>query len=169
MSLKNQNALSNEDYLEKQAINDGIKNLEQESEQAQTRKIKLTTVELQKIQELTSRLRLAKESCLESAINYLHSRFSDSKEDIQKLINEESINYETELRQINSNNLSAKERDQLFTKIRFSPETDKKIEELDMIDKIEQCLYTGINLLYRLLIEPYKAENSENKNGLSRN
>ena len=147
-----------DDYLAEHAINHGIKLKETEQEEYV---IKYTNSELDKIQKLTKILRLSKEAFMESAISYLHSRFTSDKENTQKTIHHQTAQYQHELKEIDIKNIPPKERDRLKGKIKLSPETSQKLDELNMKEKINECLFTGINLLYERLIDikPAKSEN----------
>ncbi|MEA5618896.1 hypothetical protein VB711_13760 [Cronbergia sp. UHCC 0137] len=146
-----------EDYIAQKAIDDGTEKLEEDVKKKESIELRFTDSELIKIQQLISILTLSKELFLESAISYVHFHFSNDKEKTEKIINDESRKYEAESQQIDLNGkISPKDRDRLYGKIKLSPETSSKIEELNMKDKINQCLFTGINLLYKQLIEEVK-------------
>ncbi|MDH6100151.1 hypothetical protein NWP21_15150 [Anabaenopsis sp. FSS-46] len=148
-----------DDYLAEHAINHGIKLKETEQEESV---IKYTNSELDKIQKLTDILALSKEAFMESAISYLHFRFTSDKENTQKTIHHQTAQYQHELKKIDiEHNIPPKERDRLKGKIKLSPETSQKLDELNMKGKINECLFTGINLLYEQLIDikPAKSEN----------
>ncbi|TAF10120.1 MAG: hypothetical protein EAZ77_04000 [Nostocales cyanobacterium] len=154
------------DFLVDNAIENGIKKVEEEKQEIQNLdldiELRYTNSELEKIRKLTSILRLGKELFLESAISYVHFLFSEHKESIQKIIDEESEKYQAELKQISPiENMSKKDRDRFSGKIRLSPETSNKIEQLDMKDRINECLFVGINLLYKQLVGEFKSVNQE--------
>jgi hypothetical protein len=148
-----------DDYLAEYAINHGIKLKETEQEESV---IKYTNSELDKIQKLTDILALSKEAFMESAISYLHSRFTSDKENTQNTIHHQTAQYQHELKEIDIENIPPKERDRLKGKIKLSPETSQKLDELNMKEKINECLFTGINLLYEQLIDNLKPAKSEN-------
>jgi hypothetical protein len=149
-----------DDYLAEQAINDGTKLKETEHEEYI---IKYTNSELDKIQKLTKILRLSKEAFMESAISYLHFRFTSDQENTQKTIHHQTAKYMDESKKIDiEHNIPPKERDRLKGKIKLSPETSQKLDELNMKEKINECLFTGINLLYEQLIDNLKPAKSEN-------
>ncbi|MTJ30221.1 hypothetical protein [Aphanizomenon sp. UHCC 0183] len=164
MSTEDKLTTQSKDFLADNAIQNGIKKVEEEKQEIQNLDIELryTNSELEKIQKLTAILRLAKELFLESVINYVYFLFSEHKESIQKIIDEESENYQAELKQITPiENMSRKDRDRFSGKIRLSPETSDKIEQLDMKDRINECLFVGINLLYKQLVGEFKTVNQE--------
>ncbi|MBO1057884.1 MAG: hypothetical protein HEQ27_15725 [Dolichospermum sp. JUN01] len=162
MSVENQTALQGKDYLADNAINNGTKKVEEETKEPQYITLTYTNSEIEKIRELTSVLRLSKELFLETAISYLHFCFFEQKESIEKIINEESEKYKAESKQISVvDNMPKKEIDRLSGKIKLSPEISNKVEELNMRDKINECLFIGINLLYKQLIGDLKTVNEE--------
>ena len=164
MSTEDKLTTQSKDFLADNAIQNGIKKVEEEKQEIQNLDIELryTNSELEKIQKLTAILRLAKELFLESVINYVYFLFSEHKESIQKIIDEESENYQAELKQITPiENMSRKDRDRFSGKIRLSPETSDKIEQLDMKDRINECLFVGINLLYIQLVGVFNTVNHE--------
>ncbi|WP_413172858.1 hypothetical protein [Anabaena azotica] len=148
MSREDKVTTHSKDFLVDNAIQNRIKKVEGEKQEIQNLNLDLdieliyTNSELEKIRKLTSILRLGKELFLESAISYVHFLFSEHKESIQKIIDEESENYQAELKQISPiENMSKKDRDRFSGKIRLSPETSNKIEQLDMKDRINECLF----------------------------
>jgi len=144
MSREDKLTAPSKDFLADNAIQNGRREVEEEKQETQNLDIELryTNSELEKIRKLTSILRLGKELFLESVISYVHFLFSEHKESIQKIIDEESENYQAELKQITPiENMSTKDRDRFSGKIRLSPETSNKIEQLDMKDRINECLF----------------------------
>lgn len=164
MSIEDKLTTPSKDFLADNAIQNGIKKVEEEKQEIQNLDIELryTDSELEKIRKLTAILRLGKELFLESVISYVHFLFSEHKESIQKIIDEESENYQAELKQITPiEKMSKKDRDRFSGKIRLSPETSDKIEQLNMKDRINECLFVGINLLYKQLVVEFKTVNQE--------
>jgi hypothetical protein len=164
MSIEDKLTTPSKDFLADNAIQNGIKEVEEEKQEIQNLDIELryTDSELEKIRKLTAILRLGKELFLESVISYVHFLFSEHKESIQKIIDEESENYQAELKQITPiEKMSKKDRDRFSGKIRLSPETSDKIEQLNMKDRINECLFVGINLLYKQLVGEFKTVNQE--------
>ena len=164
MSIEDKLTTPSKDFLADNAIQNGIKKVEEEKQEIQNLDIELryTNSELKKIGKLTAILRLEKELFLESVISYVHFLFSEHKESIQKIIDEESENYQAELKQITPiEKMSKKDRDRFSGKIRLSPETSDKIEQLNMKDRINECLFVGINLLYKQLVGEFKTVNQE--------
>jgi len=164
MSIEDKLTTPSKDFLADNAIQNGIKKVEEEKQEIQNLDIELryTDSELEKIRKLTAILRLGKELFLESVISYVHFLFSEHKESIQKIIDEESENYQAELKQITPiEKMSKKDRDRFSGKIRLSPETSDKIEQLNMKDRINECLFVGINLLYKQLVGEFKTVNQE--------
>jgi Fe2+ transport system protein B len=164
MSIEDKLTTPSKDFLADNAIQNGIKKVEEEKQEIQNLDIELryTNSELEKIRKLTAILRLGKELFLESVISYVHFLFSEHKESIQKIIDEESENYQAELKQITPiEKMSKKDRDRFSGKIRLSPETSDKIEQLNMKDRINECLFVGINLLYKQLVGEFKTVNQE--------
>ncbi len=164
MSIEDKLTTPSKDFLTDNAIQNGIKKVEEEKQETQNLDIELryTNSELEKIRKLTAILRLGKELFLESVISYVHFLFSEHKESIQKIIDEESENYQAELKQITPiEKMSKKDRDRFSGKIRLSPETSDKIEQLNMKDRINECLFVGINLLYKQLVGEFKTVNQE--------
>jgi len=164
MSIEDKLTTPSKDFLADNAIQNGIKKVEEEKQETQNLDIELryTDSELEKIRKLTAILRLGKELFLESVISYVHFLFSEHKESIQKIIDEESENYQAELKQITPiEKMSKKDRDRFSGKIRLSPETSDKIEQLNMKDRINECLFVGINLLYKQLVGEFKTVNQE--------
>ncbi|MDD1416005.1 hypothetical protein MEN41_15635 [Dolichospermum sp. ST_con] len=144
MSIEDKLTTPSKDFLADNAIQNGIKKVEEEKQEIQNLDIELryTNSELEKIRKLTAILRLGKELFLESVISYVHFLFSEHKESIQKIIDEESENYQAELKQITPiEKMSKKDRDRFSGKIRLSPETSDKIEQLNMKDRINECLF----------------------------
>ncbi|WP_027401179.1 hypothetical protein [Aphanizomenon flos-aquae] len=166
MSIEDKLTAPSKDFLADNAIQNGIREVEEEKQENQNLdwdiELRYTNSELEKIRKLTSILRLGKELFLESVISYVHFLFSEHKESIQKIIDEESENYQAELKQITPiENMSTKDRDRFSGKIRLSPETSDKIEQLDMKNRINECLFVGINLLYKQLVGEFKTVNQE--------
>jgi hypothetical protein len=166
MSIENKLTTASKDFLADNAIQNGIKKVEEEKQESQNLdldiELRYTDSELKKIGKLTAILRLEKELFLESVISYVHFLFSEHKESIQKIIDKESENYQAELKQITPiEKMSNKDRDRFSRKIRLSPETSNKIEQLDMKDRINECLFVGINLLYKQLVAEFKTVNQE--------
>jgi hypothetical protein len=158
MSLNN-NTLSHteeNDFLVQDAINQGIELAEKTPESNQKMAINFTQSELTKMQELISGLNLSQETLLESAIQYVYFRFNSDQENIKKIIEEYSQKYKSELEKIKLEELSRKDRDKFTTKIKLSEPIADKVKKIEMIDKINECIFTGVNLLYQQLIENFK-------------
>ena len=137
------------EFLTEYAITAGIQAIEPEDKEEYV--IKYTNSELDKIQELTGILRLSKETLLESAISYLHFSFTNDQENTQKAIDRQTTEYIDELEKIDIDTLSPKDQDRLKGKIKLSPEASKNLDELNMKENINECLFTGISLLHEKL------------------
>ncbi len=158
MSLNN-NSLSQiekNDFLVQEAINEGTELAKKISESNQDIIVNFTRSELQQIQDLISSLNLSQGTLLESAIQYVYFRFNSDQENIKKIIEDDSQRYQSELEEIKSEKLSRKDSDKFSTKIKLSAPIADTVEKIDMIDKINECIFTGVNLLYQQLIEKFK-------------
>jgi hypothetical protein len=158
MSLNNKSLshIEENNFLVQEAINEGIELAEKTDESNQHIIINFTRSELQKMQDLISSLNLSQATLLESAIQYVYFRFNSDQENITKVIEYDSQRYNIELEQIKSEKLSRKDSDKFSTKIKLSDPIADKVKKIDMIDKINECIFTGVNLLYQQLIENFK-------------
>lgn len=158
MSLNNNTLTHTEenDFLAQNAINEGIELAQTTPESNQQMIVNFTQSELTKMQELISGLNLSQETLLESAIQYVYFRFSSDQESIKKIIEDDSQTYKSELEKIKSEELSRKDSDKFTTKIKLSEPITDKVKKIEMIDKINECIFTGVNLLYQQLIENFK-------------
>ncbi|MBE9230184.1 hypothetical protein IQ231_00345 [Cuspidothrix issatschenkoi LEGE 03284] len=162
MPIENTTNHQNKDFLVENAIKHGTQKIEEENEKELYINLRYTNSELEKIKELTSVLRLSKELFIETAISYLYFRFSENQDSIKKIISEETEKYKSEFQEISiAGNKSRREIDRLYGKIKLSPEISHKVEQLNMKDNINECLFTGINLLYKQLIGDFKIVNQQ--------
>lgn len=161
MSVENKKNHQTEDFLVENAMKNGTQKIEEDHVEKQYITLRYTNSELDKIKELTSVLRLSKELFIETAISYLYFRFSENKDSIQKIISEETEKFKSEFQEISFSSKSRKELDRLSGKIKLSPEISHKVEQLNMKDNINECLFTGINLLYQQLIGDFKTVNQQ--------
>lgn len=158
MSLNNKTLTHTEenDFLAQNAINEGIELAQKTPESNQQMIINFTQSELTKMQDLISSLNLSQATLLESAIQYVYFRFNSDQESIKKIIEDDSQKYKSELETIKLEELSRKDKDKFTTKIKLSEPIADKVKKIEMIDKINECIFTGVNLLYQQLIEKFK-------------
>lgn len=159
MSLnKNSCHIEGNDFLVREAINEGTELAEKTSESNHNEQIivNFTRSELQKMQDLISSLNLSQATLLESAIQYVYFRFASDQENTKKIIEDDSQKYNMELEQIKLEQLSRKDSDKFSIKIKLSDPIADKVEKINMIHKINECIFTGVNLLYQQLIENFK-------------
>ncbi|MEA5604900.1 hypothetical protein [Nostoc sp. UHCC 0252] len=134
-----------------QAINDG-KSQAAELEQSELEIIlEFTETQRNMIMELTSALTLSVEVLLETAISYVYYNYKKYQEFANKLeelsIAQKNI-YEQAHKQIEN---SPKCRKTLTKKLILAAEISHKLEELGMAEKINECVATGIDMLYKKL------------------
>lgn len=143
-------------FLVQDAIDEGMKLAEKVSESNQQVTVNFTRSELEKMEELISSLNLSQTTLLESAIGYIYRLFSFDQKAIKKIIEDDSQTYKVELEKIKLEKLPRKESDKFTTKIELSVPIANQVKEIGMIDKVSECIFTGVNLLYKQLIEDVK-------------
>lgn len=148
MSVRSQEHQS-QDFPVEQAIAEGMRQVgEVESELEIT--LEFNDSQQKMLRELTSALALSVKVLLESAISYVYFYRKDKKifEEYPKQSDKESEK-------------SPKQSSLLTKKLTLAAETSYKLEELGMTDKINDCVVTGIQLLYEHLIDDQKESVNE--------
>ncbi|WP_017303869.1 hypothetical protein [Spirulina subsalsa] len=155
------------DYLEQDAIEQGTQLVKEQLSIDQRIRINFTQSELDKMRDLKLSLNLSQETLVESAIQYVYYCFADNLESLNPIIEDHAKIYNTELEQLKPEGLPRKERDKFVTKIQLSLPIADKLEKMVMEDRINECIFTGVNLLHENLIEKIEVTRQKKQNGLS--
>lgn len=129
-----------QDFQVEQALADGMRQANKVEPELEIT-LEFNASQQKMLKELTSALALSVKVLLESAISYVYFHRKDKKifEVYPKQLIKESEEYPT--------------RSHLLTKkLTLAAETSYKLAELGMADKINECVVTGIQLLYEHLI-----------------
>lgn len=138
-----------QDFQVEQAIADGMRQANEVEPELEIT-LKFTDSQQKMLKELTSALALSVEIMLESAISYVYFHRKDKKifEEYPKQHDKESEE-------------SPKHSSLLTKKLALAAETSYKLEKLGMTDKINECVVTGIQLLYEHLIDGQQESTNE--------
>lgn len=161
MTKNNQNQT---DSNIKSAIDKGMMEFKQEKHNKLQDKIpyKLTKSEVDKMSELAQFVRCKTENFPNSAISYVH--FMDTKikkQENQDLIDQwknrqsqECQNFHEELKATSADIGNSRLKQEKYNKDFLpTPDIDQKLRELEMTEKVNECIFWGIKLMYENLIE----------------
>ncbi len=140
------------DQLLQNAIEEGDRKVNREEPKIS---YNLTPSQLSKIQKLAEALRTSTGNLPNSAISYFHylNKRANS-EDWENKIDREIRDYQQELKEVEKKITSSKKERHKYSKEFIpSPDISKKLEELDMTDRVGECIFVGINLMHKNLIE----------------
>ncbi len=113
--------------------------------------LEFTDTQKNMILELTSALTLSVEVLLETAISYVHYNYKKYQEfanKLEQLSKQEKNIYERPDKQMEKSHNSRKTSTK---KLILAAEISHKLEELGMAEKINECVATGIDMLYSKL------------------
>lgn len=148
MSISSQENQS-QDFQVEQALADGMGQANKVEPELEIT-LEFNASQQKMLKELTSALALSVKVLLESAISYVYFHRKDKRifEEYPKQLTKESEEPST--------------RSPLLTKkLTLAAETSYKLEELGMADKINECVVTGIQLLYEHLIDSQQKSANE--------
>jgi hypothetical protein len=149
MSVSSQKDQSH-DFLVEQAIKEGMRQAA-EVEPEQVIAIEFNNEQGHKIIELTSALTLSSEILLESAISYFSYQYKTNPEFAQRWkeygqpVVKQSDEYQKQAQNF------YKPSKLVVKKLTLSAETLYKLKEIDMEEKVQDCVAIGINMLYEKL------------------
>ncbi len=149
MSVSSQKDQSH-DFLVEQAIKEGMRQAA-EIEPEQVIAIEFNNEQGHKIIELTSALTLSSEILLESAISYFSYQYKTNPEFAQKWkeygqqVVKQSDEYIQQTKTFYNHSRP------VIKKLTLSAETLHKLKEIQMEEKVQDCVAIGINLLYEKL------------------
>ena len=161
MSVSSQENQS-QDFQVEQAIAEGIRQANEVEPDLEIT-LEFTDSQQKMLKELTKALALSVEILLESAISYVY--FYREDKNLLKKIEEysEDPNQENEEADKSTDKIeeSPKRSNSHTKKLTLATETLYKIEKLGMTDRINECVATGIKLLYEQLIDGQKKSAKE--------
>ncbi len=150
MSVRSQEHQS-QDFQVEQAIADGIRQANEVEPDLEIT-LEFTNSQQKMLKELTSALALSVEILLESAISYVYFQRKDNQ--FWKKFEEYIRRHNQEYKDSQQETEKSPKRSTLLTKkLILAAETSYKLEELGMTDRINECVVTGIQLLYEHLID----------------
>lgn len=138
-----------DDFLVEQAITEGRRQADEMTSEPEVT-LEFNDEQSNMLGELTSALTLSGETLLESAISYVYYKYKKNPNFAKIGENSQQDTKDFSKTQHSRENFS-KQRKKLKRKLTLSAIIFHKLEEMNMTEKINECVVVGINLLYEQL------------------